>query len=153
ERTARLSGKGVKLPIEELVAEVREAARAKQRAVYHHLHSEGYRSEYAEGILSRVPAALDDAMKRFVLDACAIHGLHFVERKGVKTFYVEFGSDALVEHLPGVAGGTRFLGTFDRGEAVEKEELEFFASGHPLVEGLFGELEDGSRGRVALVKL
>ncbi|HEV8267348.1 MAG TPA: helicase-related protein, partial [Thermoanaerobaculia bacterium] len=153
ERAARLSGKGVKLPIDKLVAEVREAAEARQRAVYHHLHSGGYGKELADGILSRVPEGLDEAMKRFVLDACAIHGLTFAERKGAKTFYVEFGGDALVEHLPGVAGGTRFLGTFDREEAVEKEELEFFASGHPLVEGLFGELEDGSRGRVALVKL
>jgi ATP-dependent helicase HepA len=52
-----------------------------------------------------------------------------------------------------VPGGTRYLGTFDRGEAVVREELEYFASGHPLVEGLLAELEDGSRGRTALVEL
>jgi len=36
---------------------------------------------------------------------------------------------------------------------VLKEEMDFFASGHPLVEGLFGQLADGERGRVAFVKL
>jgi len=51
-----------------------------------------------------------------------------------------------------VAGGTRFLGTFDRAEAVLREELEFFASGHPLVEGLLSELETVAR-RAALVEL
>ena len=66
---------------------------------------------------------------------------------------MEFGADALVEHLPGVAGGSRWLGTFDRDEAVEKEELDFFASGHALVEGVYRELEDGPRGRVALLAL
>ena len=34
-----------------------------------------------------------------------------------------------------------------------KEEIDFFASGHPLVEGIFGELADGPRGRVALLSL
>ncbi|HEX7614338.1 MAG TPA: hypothetical protein VF554_03570, partial [Thermoanaerobaculia bacterium] len=62
-----------------------------------------------------------------------------------------FGADALVEHLPGIAGNARWLGTFDRGEAVRKEDLDFFASGHALVEGLFRELEDGARGRAGLL--
>src|SRR5262249_42994033 len=81
-----------------------------------------------------------------------LFGFEVAEKAG-KSWYVEFGADALVEHLPGVPGGTRFLGTFDREEAVAREELDFFASGHPLVEGIFQELEDGPRGRTALVKL
>jgi len=36
------------------------------------------------------------------------------ERAGRRTWYLEFGADALVEHLPGVAGGSRWFGTFDR---------------------------------------
>jgi ATP-dependent helicase HepA len=66
---------------------------------------------------------------------------------------VEFGADALVEHLPGVPGGSRWLGTFDRDEAVRKEDLDFFASGHALVEGIFRELQDGAHGRVGLFLL
>ena len=66
---------------------------------------------------------------------------------------VEFGSRALVDHLPGVPAGSRFLGTFSRAEAVEKETLDYFAAGHPLVEGVLAELEDSPRGRVALLEL
>jgi hypothetical protein len=52
-----------------------------------------------------------------------------------------------------VPGGSRFYGTFDRAEAVRREELDFFASGHPLVEGLLAELADGPRGRAACLEL
>src|SRR5450830_1292354 len=90
-------------------------------------------------------------MERFVLDASDLHGFDTAERVGKRTWYVEFGADALVEHLPGVAGGARWLGTFNRDEAVRKEDLDFFASGHALVEGLFRELEDGARGRTGLL--
>ena len=141
------------LPVDELVAEVRGAAHVRQRAAYHHLHAEGYRPELAGGIVSRVPAGLDAAMERFVVAACELYGFDVAEKKGARTWYLEFGGDALLEHLPGVPGGSRFLGTFDREEAVVREELDFFASGHALVEGIFQELEDGPRGRAALLKL
>ncbi len=36
---------------------------------------------------------------------------------------------------------------------MENETIDFFASGHPLVEGILAELEDGPRGRVALMQL
>jgi ATP-dependent helicase HepA len=144
---------GQHLPIDEMVQEVRQAARARQEAVYHHLHRDVYTEALAPGIVERIPRDLDAAMERFVLEAADLFGFHSVERGRHRTWYVEFGSDALVEHVPGVAGGSRWLGTFDREEAVLKEELDFFASGHPLVEGIFRELQDGDRGRVALLKL
>ena len=148
ERSAKV---GRALPVDALVAEVRRAADARLSAVYHHLHQGGYAPERAGGILARVPADLDERMQRFVLDASDLHGFETAERPGKRTWYVEFGADALVEHLPGVAGGSRWLGTFDRDEAVRREDLDFFASGHALVEGLFRELEDGARGRAALL--
>lgn len=141
------------LDIERLVAEVRGAAQVRQRAAWHHLHAEGFRPELAPGILSRVPSGLDAAMERFVVAACELYGFEVAEKKGARTWYLEFGGDALLEHLPGVPGGSRFLGTFDREEAVLREELDFFASGHPLVEGIFQDLEDGPRGRAAILKL
>ena len=39
------------------------------------------------------------------------------------------------------------LGTFWRDTAVEQEEIDFFATGHPIVEALFGFLRDGPYGR------
>ena len=92
-------------------------------------------------------------MERFVLEAADLFGFDTAGRPGMKTWYIEFGADALLEHLPGVAGGSRYLGTFARDEAVAREDLDFFASGHALVEGIFQELEDGARGRSALLRL
>jgi ATP-dependent helicase HepA len=66
-------------------------------------------------------------------------------------FSLSFGNQALVDSLPGVAGGSSFLGTFDREEAVEDETLDFFASGHSLVEGLLAHLEEAPLGRVAVL--
>ena len=45
------------------------------------------------------------------------------------------------------------LGTFSRERAVDEETLDFFSSGHPLVEGILAELEEGPRGRVALLQI
>ena len=43
------------------------------------------------------------------------------------------------------------MGTFDREEAVQDESIDFFASGHPLVEGLLAHLEESPLGRVGLL--
>ena len=80
-------------------------------------------------------------------------GIEVVEKGGRARHYVEIGAGSRVDDLPGVPGDSRWLGTFDRQEAVECEELEFFASGHALVEGLLLELEDGRRGRAALFEV
>jgi ATP-dependent helicase HepA len=152
-RAERFAKIGKALPIEELAAEVRSASDARQKAAYHHLHHDGYVPEKAPDILARIPVDLDERMERFVLDAVELHGFERAERPGKRTWYVEFGADALVEHLPGVPGGSRWLGTFDRDEAVRREDLDFFASGHALVEGLFRELKEGARGRVGLLLL
>ena len=67
--------------------------------------------------------------------------------------YLEFGSAATVETLHGVSPGSRWLGTFDREEAVARESLDFFSTGHPLVEGILAELADGTRGQVVLIEI
>jgi ATP-dependent helicase HepA len=107
----------------------------------------------AEEILGRVPADLDAATERVVVGAAERLGL-FVERgRGRRVYSVEFGSSALVDSLPGLAGDASFLGTFDREEAVADETLDFFAFGHPLVEGLLEDLEESARGRVCAIRL
>jgi ATP-dependent helicase HepA len=58
-----------------------------------------------------------------------------------------------VDSLPGVPGGSSFLGTFDREEAVADETLDFFAAGHPLVEAVLAHLEEAPAGRVAALQI
>jgi hypothetical protein len=45
------------------------------------------------------------------------------------------------------------VGTFDREFAVEDETIDFFSSGHPLVEGLLAHFEDDPKGRVARLEV
>jgi len=136
-----------------LIEEVRDARARVRDAAYHELHRDPYRPEMAESILARVPQGLDDLNAEVILEACRRFGFDVEPQRGEETWMVEFGSRALVDHLPGVPAGSRFLGTFSRAEAVEKETLDYFAAGHPLVEGVLAELEDSPRGRVALLEL
>ena len=73
--------------------------------------------------------------------------------RGRRAYAIEFGSEALVDSLPGVPPGASFVGSFDREQAVEDETRDFFASGHPLVEGLLAHVEDSPEGRVARLEL
>ena len=68
-------------------------------------------------------------------------------RRGHRVFSIELGSGAAVDGLPGVPAGSGYVGTFDREEAVENEFIDFFASGHPLVEGIFAHYEESAIGR------
>ena len=70
-----------------------------------------------------------------------------------RQFAIEFGNEAVVDSLPGVPGGATFIGTFDREEAVQNELIDFFASGHPLVEGLLAHVEDSPDGRVGYLEV
>jgi hypothetical protein len=58
-----------------------------------------------------------------------------------------------VDSLPGVPPGSSFVGTFDREEAVQDETIDFFASGHVLVEGILAHYDDSPEGRVACLEL
>ncbi len=133
-----------------------EARAARDRvlaAAYHELHRDPYRPEMAAGILARVPPDLEPVTQSLVERAAARFGFMVERESGRRTFRIELGYEAVVESLPGVPPGSRFLGTFDREEGVEDESLDFFANGHPLVEGVLAELEDGPRGRVGLFQV
>jgi hypothetical protein len=142
-----------RLNIDAVVEETQQARQRMNRALYHDLHRNRYRPEHAEGILSRIPEDLEDRTAEVVLEACRQFGFETVAKPGADTWYVEFGGEAVIESLPDVPEGSRWLGTFDREEAVARETLDFFASGHPLVEGILMELEDGHRGQVALLDI
>ncbi len=132
-----------------LLAEA-DAARSRIReAAYQQLHRDRYRPELAESILARVPPELDALNESVVVRACARLGFRVDRLRGRRRFAIEFGNEALIDSLPGVAGGASFVGSFDREEAVEDETIDFFASGHPLVEGVFAYFDDSTHGRVA----
>ncbi|MFN8176950.1 MAG: SNF2-related protein [bacterium] len=146
---AALDDAGGNLDVDAIVRETREARARIQRAMYQHLHRERYRPENARAILARVPPDLERRTAQVVLEACRQFRFE-MEPKGGARWYVEFGGEAVIEALYGVPQGSRFLGTFDRAEACANESMDFFASGHPLVEAILGELADGNHGRVAL---
>jgi len=144
---------GGNLDVDAIVQETHEARERVVRSLYHDLHRNRYRPELATGILERVPEDLERRTASVVLEACRQFGFDAEPKPGSACWYLEFGGHATVETLHGVAAGSRWLGTFDRAEAVRRESLDFFAAGHPLVEGVLAELRDGTRGQLALVEI
>ena len=134
---------------EALVSEAHAARTRIREAAYQQLHRDPYRLEMAAGILARVPAELDALNEEVVVTACIGLGFTIERPRGRRIFAIELGNGALVDGLPGVPGGSSYVGTFDREEALEEETLDFFASGHPLVEGIFAHFEESALGRVA----
>lgn len=141
------------LDVESIVRETRDARERMLRAAYHHLHRSAYRPADAGAILARVPDDLSRRVGTVVLEACRQFGFEMEPKGGRGRWYLEFGGEATIEALHGVPSGARFLGTFDRDEAVRNESLDFFASGHPLVEAIVAELADGTHGSVALLEV
>jgi ATP-dependent helicase HepA len=137
--------------IERVVAEAQHARTRIRAAAYQELHREPYRPEMAGQILARIPADLDAFMEHVVTRAASRLGFRVEQVRGRRAYAIEFGNEALVDGLPGVPGGASFVGTFDREYAVENETIDFFASGHPLVEGLLAHYEDDPDGRVAFL--
>jgi ATP-dependent helicase HepA len=136
------------------IAGAAQAARTRIReAAYQQLHRDPYRPDMAPGLLARVPAELDALNERVVVTVCTRLGFAVDHTRGRRTFSIELGNEALVDSLPGVPGGSSFVGSFDRDEAVEDEAIDFFASGHPLVEGIFAHVEDSPLGRVVRLVL
>jgi len=134
-----------------IVDEARRAYDRVQEAAYDELHREPYRSRMADAILERVPTDLDELTEEVTLAACDLLHLHIEEQRGNSRYSIEFGTGARVENLPGVPGTASFLGTFDREEAVRDESIDFYASGHPFIEGVLAHLEDSHLGRVTLL--
>jgi ATP-dependent helicase HepA len=94
-----------------------------------------------------VPKELDALNEEVVITASIGLGFSIAHPPGHRVFSIEIGSGATVDGLPGVPAGSGYVGTFDREEAVENEFIDFFASGHPLVEGLFAHYDESAIGR------
>ncbi|HTM02058.1 MAG TPA: helicase-related protein [Vicinamibacterales bacterium] len=135
--------------IDTLVGDARAARTRIREAAYQQLHRDPYQAAMGPAILGRVPADLDAFTERVILRACGRLGFGVERPRGRRTYAIEFGHEALVESLPGVPGGATFVGTFDREEALDDETLDFFASGHVLVEGVIQHVDDSAMGRVS----
>jgi ATP-dependent helicase HepA len=136
-----------------LIADAQAARSRIREAAYQQLHRDPYRADMAAGILARIPPDLDALNEHVVTRVCARLGFGVERPRGRRQYAIEFGNEALVDSLPGVPGGSAFVGTFDREAAVENDLLDFFASGHPLVEGIFAHLDENSLGRVTRFRM
>lgn len=107
-------------------------------------------SSLEEGLWS-VARDLDERLEESVTELARRVGLGVDTDEQVDAFQCafHFGHALKVEGLPGldINEDKTVLGTFWRDTAVEAEELEYFATGHPIVEALFGFLRDGPYGR------
>jgi ATP-dependent helicase HepA len=134
--------------ISALITGAQTARTRVHEAAYRQLHREPYRADLGPAILARVPPALDGLVERVVVNAASRLGFRVEQVRSRGVYAIEFGNEALIDSLPGVPAGTSLVGTFDREYAVEDETIDFFGSGHPLVEGLLAHFEDDPKGRV-----
>jgi ATP-dependent helicase HepA len=139
--------------IERLIAAAQAARTRIDEAAYQQLHRDPYRADLAPSILARVPAGLDALVEQVVVNAASRLGFHVEQMRHRRAYGIELGNEALIDSLPGVPGGASFVGAFDREDAVEDETIDFFASGHPLVEGLLAHFEEDPKGRVARLEV
>jgi ATP-dependent helicase HepA len=139
--------------IEQLIADAQAARTRIHEAAYQQLHHDPYRAALGPSILARVPPDLDALMEQVVVNAAARLGFRVEPVRGRRAYAIEFGNEALIDSLPGVSGGSSFVGSFDREYAVEDETIDFFASGHALVEGLLAHFDEDPKGRVARLEL
>ena len=133
--------------LDAIVGETTAARSRIREAAFRYLHRDPYRPEMAPGILARVPKELDALNEEVVVTASIGLGFTIAHPPGHRVFSIEIGSGATVEGLPGVPSGASYVGTFVREEAVENEFIDFFASGHPLVEGVLAHYEESALGR------
>ncbi|MDH3626972.1 MAG: SNF2-related protein [Acidobacteriota bacterium] len=122
-----------------------------QEAAYHELHRDPYDESLAQKILDRVPPDLEELTEDVLVAACGLLDLRLEPQRRASRYSFEYRKRSRVESLPGVPAGSSFLGTFEREVAVTDDNIDFFASGHPLVEGMMAHLEESPLGRVAVL--
>ncbi|MDP3572845.1 MAG: helicase, partial [Archangium sp.] len=107
--------------------------------------------ETLEDGLWSIARDLDERLEETITELADRIGIKVDQDQEVDAFQCgfHFGQTLNVEALPGydITEERTVLGTFWRDTAVEQEEIEYFATGHPLVEALFGFLRDGPYGR------
>jgi ATP-dependent helicase HepA len=106
-----------------------------------------------EDALWAIARDLDERLEETVTELARRVGIGVDTDEQVDPFHCafHFGHALKVEALPGldISEEKTVLGTFWRDTAVEREEIDYFATGHPIVEALFGFLRDAPYGRNA----
>jgi ATP-dependent helicase HepA len=100
---------------------------------------------------------LEEELEDVVAEVGQRVGIEVDTDQNVHPFEVAFtlGAGMKIEALPGMVVPEEpqtLLGSFWRETAVARDELEWFATGHRLVEALLGIVRDGDAGRSAAVQ-
>jgi ATP-dependent helicase HepA len=143
--------RGEPLDVDALAERVEKSRADAGRDLARVFYPDAYDPSQDADLLARVPTTLEPLTQRVCVRGAQALGITVVDKGGTAMHYMELGPAMTIEGLPGVPENARYLGSFDRAEAVARDEVEFFAGGHPLVEGLLLELEDGNRGRAVFV--
>jgi len=115
------------------------------------------RPEEMQEALRALSASLEEELEDACVDVAHRVGVEVDTDQNVHPFEVAFtlGAQMRIEALPGMEipeeSVTR-LGSFWRETAVARDELEWFATGHKLVEALLGLVRDGEAGRTAALR-
>lgn len=109
-----------------------------------------------EALLS-VSRDLDERLEDTVLAIARKVGIDVDTEDNVEAFQcrLTFGPHLVVDGLAGLdlTEDRVVEGTFWRDTAVEREELEFLATGHPIVEALINYVRDGDFGRASVARV
>ncbi len=153
EKAALKGSRKRPVDLEKVLGDAEAAYDDVQRAAYQELHREPFEPEMTDSILARVPEDLDELMEDVIVGACYALGLQIEPHRDGTRHSIELNARARVDALPGLAGEHSFLGTFQREAALADEGIDFFATGHPLVEGLLAQIREDATGRVALLRI
>ncbi len=139
-------------PLLDLRSFDREAVEALVERAHQRIgHEEEDEESDLEAGLWAVARDLDERLEENVTELALRIGIGVDTDQQVDAFQCafHFGHALNVDALPGldISKERTVLGTFWRDTAVEQEEIEYFATGHPIVESLFGFLRDGPYGR------
>ena len=114
-------------------------------------------SEAVREALVTLSRWLDEELEDVVVEVGRRVGMEVDTDENVHPFEAAFtiGAGMKIEALPGMEMPEEpltFLGSFWRETAVARDELQWFATGHKLVEALVGIVRDGDAGRAAAVR-
>jgi len=108
--------------------------------------------------LARLSQWLEEELEEVATEVGRRAGLDVDTDQNVNAFEASFtlGAHMRIDALPGMTipeEPETHLGSFWRETAVVREELEWFATGHRLVEALVGLARDGDAGRSAVLRV
>jgi ATP-dependent helicase HepA len=114
-------------------------------------------SRALQDALVRLSSWLEEELEDVTLEVARRVGIEVDTDQNVQPFEASFtlGAGMKIEALPGMAlpeEPMTLLGSFWRQTAVARDELEWFATGHRLVEALVGIVRDGDAGRTAALR-